>query len=132
MAKIRHIAIQVPDLEKAAQFYESVLDLERLAEHKSEIGDAIVLSDGTINLTLLTFPEGTRGRLNGPEWAGLHHFGVLVENADETAKKIEAAGGGFFMQIPEMPGIMAESKYKDPMGVVFDVSEHDWAQAKKA
>jgi catechol 2,3-dioxygenase-like lactoylglutathione lyase family enzyme len=30
MAKIRHIAIQVPDLEKAAAFYEGVFELKRV------------------------------------------------------------------------------------------------------
>ena len=32
MAKLRHIAIQVPDLEKAAAFYEGVFDLKRVAK----------------------------------------------------------------------------------------------------
>jgi len=30
MAQLRHIAIQVPDLEKAAAFYEAVFGLKRL------------------------------------------------------------------------------------------------------
>ena len=32
MGKIRHIAIQVPDLEKAAAFYEGVFDLKRVSQ----------------------------------------------------------------------------------------------------
>lgn len=130
MAKIRHIALQVPDLEKSAAFYEGVLGLTRVGEAESEIGNAVMLSDGTVNLTLLTFPEGTKGQLNGPDWAGLHHFGVLVDDEEETAKKIEGGGGSFFLKIPEIPGVQAETKYKDPMGIVFDVAEHDWTQAK--
>ena len=31
MGKLRHIAIQVPDLEKAAAFYEGVFGLKRLS-----------------------------------------------------------------------------------------------------
>ena len=130
MVKIRHIAIQVPDLEKSAAFYEGVLGLIRVGEAESPIGNAVLLSDGTINLTLLNFPEGTQGRVNGPEWAGLHHFGVLVDDAEEFARKIEASGGKFFRKIPAIPGVQAETKYKDPTGIVFDVSEHDWTQAK--
>ena len=61
MVKIRHIAIQVPDLEKSAAFYEGVLGLIRVGEAESPIGNAIILSDGTINLTLLNVPEGHRG-----------------------------------------------------------------------
>ncbi len=61
MAKLRHIAIQVPDLEKAAAFYESVFGLTRLKKVEAPIGNAISLSDGVVNLTLLQFPAGTQG-----------------------------------------------------------------------
>ncbi len=84
MAKLRHIAIQVPDLQKAAKFYEDVFDLKRVAEVEAPIGNAISLSDGVVNLTLLHFPEGTKGGKGGPDWAGLHHFGFIVENGPAT------------------------------------------------
>jgi catechol 2,3-dioxygenase-like lactoylglutathione lyase family enzyme len=130
MGKIRHIAIQVPDLEKAAAFYEGVFGLERVNQVESPIGNAISLSDGTMNLTLLHFPEGTQGGKGGPDWAGLHHIGFMVEDEKTTAKKIETLGGQFFMQLPSYPGVDAEKKFKDPNGIVFDVSEHDWRQSK--
>ncbi len=131
MAKLRHIAIQVPDLEKAAAFYENSLELTRVCKAETPIGDAIMLSDGVVNLTLLHFPEGASGQVNGPDWAGLHHFGFVVDNAAATAKKIEANGGRFFTKLPDnIPGVDAETKYKDPLGIVFDISEHDWTQAK--
>ena len=63
MAKIRHIAMQVPELEKAAAFYEGVFELKRAAKVESPIGNAISLSDGVVNLTLLHFPEGTSASL---------------------------------------------------------------------
>ena len=69
MAKLRHVAIQVPDLEKAAQFYESVFEMERVCRGDTPFGNVIMLSDGTINLALLNFPEGTKGLINGPDWA---------------------------------------------------------------
>jgi hypothetical protein len=80
---------------------------------------------------LLSFPEGKGGQLNGPHWAGLHHFGFLVEDKAATAEKIKANGGRYFMTLPEYPGVEAEEKYKDVNGVVFDVAEHDWSQAKE-
>lgn len=132
MAKLRHVAMQVPDLEKAAVFYEKVFELERVAVAESPIGDAIMLSDGVMNLTLLNFPEGTVGGKNGPDWAGLHHFGFVVEDGEATEKRISAEGGEFFMQLPDgYEGVDAERKFKDPNGVVFDVSEHDWTLVKK-
>jgi len=131
MGKIRHIAIQVPDLEKAAAFYEGVFELKRVNQVDSPIGNAISLSDGTMNLTLLHFPEGTNGGKGGPDWAGLHHIGFVVEDEKATAKKIEHLGGEFFMQLPSYPGVDAEKKFKDINGVVFDVSAHDWRQSKQ-
>jgi catechol 2,3-dioxygenase-like lactoylglutathione lyase family enzyme len=131
MAKIRHIAMQVPELEKAAAFYEGVFELKRVAKVESPIGNAISLSDGIVNLTLLHFPEGTIGGKGGPDWAGLHHIGFVVDDESSTAEKIKAFGGQFFMQLPSYPGVDAEKKFKDVNGVVFDVAEHDWRQAKE-
>ena len=133
MAKLRHIAIQVPDLEKAAHFYETALEMTRVVKAETPIGNAIMLSDGVVNLTLLNFPPGTKGGINGPDWAGLHHFGFVTEDALATVKRIEENGGTFFFRLPGgYPGVDAENKYKDPFGIVFDVSEHDWTQAKTA
>lgn len=132
MAKLRHIALQVPDLEKAAKFYETALELERVATVESPIGNAVMLSDGIMNLTLLYFPEGAKGRINSADWAGLHHFGFLVEDKETTTRRIEENGGRFFFKMPDgYPGVEAETKFKDPMGIVFDVSEHDWSQSAK-
>src|ERR1700730_3309377 len=128
MAKLRHIAMQVPDLEKAAAFYEGVFGLRRLKKVEAPIGNAISLSDGVMNLTLLHFPEGTKGGKGGPDWAGLHHFGFVVENEDATEQEIKKHGGEFFMQLPNYPGVDAEKKFKDINGIVFDVSEHGWDQ----
>jgi catechol 2,3-dioxygenase-like lactoylglutathione lyase family enzyme len=132
MGKLRHVAIQVPDLEKSAVFYERVFDLKRVGQVESPIGNAISLSDGVVNLTLLHFPEGTIGGKNGPDWAGLHHIGFVVDDEGLTADKIKQLGGEFFMQLPSYPGVDAEKKFKDMNGVVFDVAEHDWRQAKES
>lgn len=130
MAKLRHIAMQVPDLERAACFYETCFDLKRVHRAESPIGNAIMLSDGVMNLTLLNFPEGNGAMKHGPDWAGLHHFGFVVDDLEKTRAAIEAAGGSFFMTLPAYPGVDAESKFRDVNGVIFDVSEHDWHQAK--
>ncbi len=132
MAKLRHIAMQVPDLEKAAEFYETVFGMERVAQGDTPFGNALMLSDGVINMALLHFPDGTEGRINGPDWAGLHHIGFVVDDEDETAKAIEDNGGAYFTRLPDgIPGLQAEVKYKDPNGVVFDISTHGWATSPR-
>ena len=131
MAKLRHLALQVPDLEAAAKFYEQVFELERVHEAESPIGNAVMLTDGVMNLTLLNFPDGKGGQINGPDWAGLHHFGFEVDDLEATGEKIEAEGGSYFMKLPAYPGVDVETKFKDPNGVVFDVAEHPWTITRK-
>jgi predicted enzyme related to lactoylglutathione lyase len=93
---------------------------------EAPIGNAISLSDGIMNLTLLQFPAGANGSKGGPDWAGLHHFGFIVDDENATAETIKKHGGEFFMKLPQYPGVDAESKFKDPNGIVFDVTEHGW------
>ena len=130
MAKLRHIAMQVPDLEKAAQFYEKVFGMKRVARGDTPYGNVQMMSDGVINLALLNFPEGTIGGKGDPNWAGLHHVGFVVDNQQVTASLIEENGGEYFTKLPEgIAGLMAEVKYKDLNGIVIDVSEHEWETA---
>src|SRR3954463_1415849 len=60
VAKLRHIAVVVQDLERAARFYESVFELKRVGEEHIDMGSAVYLSDGVINLALLKY-KGERG-----------------------------------------------------------------------
>ena len=127
--KLRHIAISVPDLEKAAAFYEKAFGLNR--ENQSSI--AIRLSDGTVNLTLLNFPtDGDAGDERGKDFVGLHHIGVWVDDLAEAAGRIEKAGGTLqSMEDAEIPIEHAEHKYRDPFGVVIDVSTLGWDGARR-
>ena len=74
MAKLRHIAVVVKDLEKAAAFYEKVFELKRVGEEHLEMGSGIYLSDGVINLALLTYKgeagakEAGKMRAEGKEY----------------------------------------------------------------
>jgi hypothetical protein len=85
-----------------------------------------------MNMALLNFPEGTFGQINGPDWAGLHHVGFVVDDEDETAAAIKDNGGEFYVQLPEgIPGLQAETKYKDPNGVVIDITTHGWSTSPR-
>ena len=127
--KLRHIAISVPDLEKAATFYEQAFGLNR--ENESPI--AIRLSDGTVNLTLLNFPtDADSGDERGKDFVGLHHIGVWVDDLKEAAGRIEEAGGTYqSMADAEIAIEHAEHKYRDPFGVVIDVSTLGWDGARR-
>ncbi len=127
MARLRHIAVCVKDLEKAAKFYEDVFELKQVGREDIEIGSAIYMSDGVINLALLNF-AGTKGNdLKDPKNAvGANHFGFQVDDLKETQRRIEAAGGTFFFDLGDERKGNFERKFKDPDGVVFDISYHGW------
>jgi predicted enzyme related to lactoylglutathione lyase len=130
MARLRHIAVCVKDLDKAAEFYAKVFEFKRIGREDLEIGSAVYMSDGTINLALLNF-AGKGGAAasdikEGQTFIGAHHFGIQVDDLAETQKKIEEAGGKFFFDLGDERTGNFERKFKDPDGVIFDVSKHGW------
>ena len=128
MAKLRHIAISVPDLEKSATFYEQTFGLKRVNFVVTPYGDGLSLSDGVINLTLLHFhTDEAAGDERGRDFVGIHHFGFIVDDLEAMSKKIEAHGGRFHRELKGGGGVDFERKFRDPDGVVFDISHKGWA-----
>ena len=127
MARLRHFAICVSDLEASAKFYEAVFELKRVGGEDLEIGSAIYMSDGVINLALLNF-KGEKGHgLNDVgAFVGAHHFGFQVDDLAETQRRIEEAGGTFFFDLGDERKGNFERKFKDPDGVIFDISKTGW------
>ena len=85
MASLRHFAVCVKDLDKAAEFYANVFDLKRIGREDLEIGSAIYMSDGVINLALLNFTGAAGSKASdikeGATFVGAHHFGFQVEDS---------------------------------------------------
>jgi methylmalonyl-CoA/ethylmalonyl-CoA epimerase len=133
MAKLRHLAVAVPDPEKAAQFYEKVFGLQRVGKTDSTLADGVYLSDGTINLALLHYKtDDAAGKERGKSYVGAHHFGFIVDDLDESRKTIEANGGEFFLDLPEHKDTLYyEQKFRDPNGIIFDISHQGWVGTKK-
>ena len=122
--RLRHVAVVVRDLERAAGFYEKVFDLKRVGREDLEMGSGIYLSDGVINLALLKYKSETG--------SGAHHFGFQVDDLQAARKRIEAAGGTFFFTLGKTKEESNfEMKFKDPDGVIFDISEKGWVGAAK-
>jgi catechol 2,3-dioxygenase-like lactoylglutathione lyase family enzyme len=131
-AKLRHIAVVVKDLQKAARFYETAFELKRVGEETLDFADAVYLTDGVINLALLNYKrERGSGLKNWKEFVGAHHFGFQVDDLAETQKRIEAAGGKFFFDLGnDAEKENFERKFKDPDGVIFDISRKGWQGTK--
>jgi predicted enzyme related to lactoylglutathione lyase len=130
MARLRHVAVVVKDLEKAATFYEQVFELKRVGREDIEIGSAIYMSDGVINLALLNFAGNQGSKASslpeGSGFVGAHHFGFQVDDLAETQRRIENAGGKFYFDMGSEREGNFEKKFKDPDGVMFDISKHGW------
>jgi len=127
MAKIRHIAIATNDPEKTAEFYKKAFEFKEIArtDAANPLAHGVFLSDGTLNLAILKFKTDQLGK--GMDFTGVHHFGVLVEDADQMTAKLEALGGECFMK-PEPDEKMGyfEIKFRGPDGTVFDIAAHPW------
>lgn len=131
MARLRHFAVVVRDLEKAAKFYEGVFELKRVGAETLDFASAVYLSDGVINLALLTY-RGERGSglKDAKNFVGAHHFGFQVDDLAATQDRIEAAGGSFFFDLGnDQEKENFERKFKDPDGIIFDISHKGWLGA---
>jgi lactoylglutathione lyase len=117
--RLRHIAIIVPDPEKAATFFEQAFGMTRAGKARR----GIYMSDGVMNVALL--------KTEGEEKPGLYHFGMWVDDLDEAEKKVIDAGGTYLAGRPTSPNSFYEAKYRNPDGVVFDLTHNGWAGATK-
>jgi lactoylglutathione lyase len=127
MAKLRHIAITVPDPEKAAKFYMDAFGLKRVGETDWSGAKGVYLSDGVMNIALLHYKTDEMAGRRGREFVGVHHFGFIVDDIAKARRKVEAAGAKHWMGEPSDGTGFYEVKYHDPDGLVFDLTENGWA-----
>jgi lactoylglutathione lyase len=119
MAKLRHIALIVPDPEKAAKFFEDAFEMKIAGKARR----GVYVSDGVMNVALL--------KQEGDEKVGLYHYGMWVDDLDDAEKKVVKAGGSYLAGRPTSPQSYYEAKFKDPLGIVFDLTHTGWVGAVK-
>jgi catechol 2,3-dioxygenase-like lactoylglutathione lyase family enzyme len=124
MAKLRHIAIAAKDPDAMADFFVRAFDFKIVRSNDGPLAYGHHLSDGTIDLAILRFKTDQLGK--GLDYAGLHHFGILVEDVEKAAKKLEGLGGKHYMDQDGNRLGGFEVKFYGPEGVLFDVAEHPW------
>ena len=122
MAKLRHIAMLVEDIEKTATFYEKSFGMKRVREHET----AIALSDGTVSLVVI---HPSNQNMKGETVRGLHHIGFLIDDMEKVTKTVESNGAKFHGGILGTgSGLEPERKYSDPNGVNFDITMPEYAR----
>jgi methylmalonyl-CoA/ethylmalonyl-CoA epimerase len=123
--------MSVPDPAAAAKFYCEAFDMKIVGETDSPLASGIYVSDGTISLALLNY--------KADEWAGMdknskciNHIGFWVDDLEKQSDKIKENGGSFFRELPlEKESLYYEMKFRDPNGIIFDISHNGWVGAKK-
>ena len=120
MAKLRHVALIVNDPEASARFFEEAFGMTRVGKARR----GIYMSDGVVNVALLK-KESEKERV------GIYHFGMWVDDLDAAEKKVVAAGGEYLAGRPTSPNSFYEAKYRNPDGIVFDLTHSGWAGAVK-
>lgn len=127
MPGLRHLAEWVGDPDKAGEFYWSVFDLKRTDREDMEIRPTIHISD-VINLTWLNFKDGQRTKASylkaTEKFESAHHFGFQVNGLDKTQKRIETNARKYCFDLGDKREGNFERKFKDPNGIIFDISEH--------
>lgn len=139
MAKLRHIALSVPDPDKTADFYCEAFDMKRVGTTDSPLAKGVYVSDGVITMALLKYKtdewsgyvEGEDER--GKDYVGIHHFGFWVDDIDTSEGKIEEAGGKYLMGRPsgDNDDTFYEMKFRDPNGIIVDVTHLGWGGSVK-
>lgn len=126
MGLLRHLALRCADMELSRRFYEEVIGWRFIA-HRPR-GDALDMSDGTNNITLIQQPgDSIRPPLEeGYEYI---HFGVVVEDLDTTWARITDWGAEVVRENvkernPVDPDMRPPVSFKvlDPDGNVVDIT----------
>jgi lactoylglutathione lyase family protein len=147
-----HIGITVPDIQKAVEFYHSIMGwyvimppstvkkerdtaigrmcIDVFGENWEEFEIAHMSTSDGIGIELFSFPHGHK---KAPEFnpfnTGLFHFCIQDPNIEELTKNIVNAGGKQRMPIREY--YPNEKPYKmvyveDPFGIVFEIYTHSY------
>lgn len=131
MTRINHVAICSDYYAVNARFYQALFDMK--TGRTPRPARAVSLADGYVGLNHIPRREGRR--------SGLDHFGVQVENLQETIEKIAAFDPA--IEAVKRPSVRPFAAYSthDPDGNIFDLSvkssdqkdvfaENDWEQPR--
>jgi catechol 2,3-dioxygenase-like lactoylglutathione lyase family enzyme len=115
MAKIRHIAYRAADVDGMANFFVNAFGMTIKQKRKN---NAIDLSDGTLNITVLPLSAGApAGEAKRP---GIDHIGFTAENDAEAFRMLESAGAKKAGTV-NLGTAYYEDKFVGPEGIVVDV-----------
>ena len=107
---VRLLAVQVPDLAAACEFYQQQFDL-KIAGWSDD--GTIRLSDGTVTLLLTKSQVRAKG--------GVQYFGIQVSDLPGLKKRLQNGG------VAVSESAQGQIQFNDPEGNRVVVSESGWA-----
>jgi catechol 2,3-dioxygenase-like lactoylglutathione lyase family enzyme len=117
MNQLRHLAIRTEEPEKLAAFYIEAFGFREVREGwpPAKGHESFHVTDGYFELAILA---------NAPNQSpnGLYHFGIKVDDMDETARRLES----FQKHVKRRPNdtSFAELRVSDIDGNLMDLSVH--------
>ena len=130
MKKIRHIAISSQNPAATAKFYKEAFGWEEISrsgldsDHEGEAPrpSGVIMSDGSINITILKFGTDQIGK--GVDFEGVHHLGVVVDDWRGERERLQAMGAAFVTDENNVPpGAQFEVKFQGPDDIIYDITD---------
>jgi catechol 2,3-dioxygenase-like lactoylglutathione lyase family enzyme len=115
---LNHVALAVPDLEKAVDYYTKVLGFPEAFRGKN--------AQGQMQLVYVQISKGTFIELqtaNAERPAGIYHFGLHVENMPAVTAMFKARGADVKEITVSGPTKAILSNVIDPNGVRIELTE---------
>lgn len=132
MAKLRHVAFSVPDPHKSAKFYCDAFGMQVVGEANSATATGVYLSDGTVSLALLKYRSDAAAGERGKDYVGVHHVGFLCDDLAAQSHAVERSGARIFRDVSAAKTTEDyEKKYRDPDGIIFDITHSGWRGARE-
>jgi methylmalonyl-CoA/ethylmalonyl-CoA epimerase len=126
--KLRHIAISVKDVAEAQKFFEDAFGMTKAGNAQN----GIYMTDGVMNVALLAKGGKVDGIASDKPYYGVMHFGMWVDDLEQAEEQAKQAGAVHFQgRPPNTPNSYYEVKYRDPTGIVFDITASGWLGAVK-
>jgi catechol 2,3-dioxygenase-like lactoylglutathione lyase family enzyme len=116
-SRIVHLALKVPDLEKATKFYENVFGFKQLATGHARGHISRHMTDGETDLALMVYDSENEkeAQLAGPGPC-IHHWGLEVADRDACAEIVKQHGGTILSK-PDADAL----KFRAPDGNIAEV-----------
>lgn len=119
-ARVHHVGITVPDLQKAAKFFYDVFGVGTEKVESEQVKNLYVQFEN-FSLQIVEDPA----RLNGAPFGRLDHIAINVDDIDETAKKLKEHGCNLVWDVPVIVQHMRcqFTGQQGGVGVVFQLGD---------